>query len=117
MVASIGANVAHDDATNGNTASTSTDNTVTYDNEPPVVSNVAVTPNPTNGTIDITATATVDDAGTGNSDITAAAYSIDGGAPIAMSAVDGAFDESTENVRATIPASAQARSCINPTGP
>lgn len=105
VIASIGANVAHDDATNGNTASTSTDHTVTYDNEPPVVSNVAVAPNPTNGTIDITATATVDDAATGNSDITAASYSIDGGAPVAMTAVDGAFDEATENVKATIPAS------------
>jgi hypothetical protein len=105
VIASIGANVAHDAATNGNLASTSTDNTVTYDADPPVVSNVAVGPNPTNGTVNISATATVDDAATGNSDITAAAYSIDGGAPVAMTAVDGAFDEATENVKATIPAS------------
>ena len=44
------------------TASTSTDHSVTYDPEPPVVSNAAVDPDPTNGTIDVTASATVDDA-------------------------------------------------------
>ncbi len=105
VIASVAANVAHDAATNGNLASTSTDNTVTYDADPPVVSNVTVSPNPTNGTVNVSATATVDDAATGNSDITSAAYSIDGGAPVAMTAVDGTFDEATENVKATIPAS------------
>ena len=32
------------------------------DPQPPAVSNVAVNPNPTNGTINVTATANVDDA-------------------------------------------------------
>jgi hypothetical protein len=105
VIGSVAANVAHDAATNGNLASTSTDNTVTYDADPPVVSNVTASPNPTNGTVNVSATATVDDAASGNSDITAASYSIDGGAPVAMTAVDGTFDEATENVKATIPAS------------
>ena len=62
------------------------------DKEPPVVSNVAVSPNLTNGSINVTATANVDDAATGNSRIIAAYYSIDGGAAVAMAASDGGFD-------------------------
>jgi hypothetical protein len=105
VIASIGADKAHDAAGNGNAASTSTDHTVTYDPEPPAVSNVAVSPNPTNGTIAVTATARVDDATTGNSIIVSAEYSIDGGTPVAMSASDGSFNSATENVTALIPVS------------
>ena len=101
---SVPAGVARDAAGNENLASTSTDNTITYDPQPPAVSNVAATPNPTNGTINITATATVDDAATGNSKIVSAFYSIDGGAAVAMAAADGTFNSATENVTASIPA-------------
>ena len=104
VTASVPAGVARDAAGNANLASTSTDNTITYDPQPPAVSNVAATPNPTNGTINITATATVDDAATGNSKIVSAFYSIDGGAAVAMAAADGTFNSATENVTATIPA-------------
>jgi hypothetical protein len=82
--------------------------TITVDKEPPAVSNVAVTPSPTNGTINVTATAKVDDASTGNSKIVSAYYSIDGGAAIAMAASDGSFNSATENVTATIPAATVA---------
>jgi hypothetical protein len=82
--------------------------TLRVDQEPPVVSNVAVNPSPTNGTINVTATAKVDDAATGNSKITSAYYQIDGGTPIAMAASDLAFDEPTENVTASIPAATVA---------
>ena len=44
VVASIAAGVAHDAAGNPNTASTSTDNTVTYDVTPPTAELVAVSP-------------------------------------------------------------------------
>ena len=108
VIASVGADKADDTAGNGNTASTSTDHSVTYDPEPPVVSNVAVDPDPTNGTIDVTASATVDDAATGNSKIVAAYYRIDNGSEIAMAATDGGFDEATENVTASIPAATVA---------
>ena len=108
VIASVGADKADDAAGNGNTASTSTDHSVTYDPEPPVVSNVAVDPDPTNGTIDVTASATVDDATTGNSKIVAAYYRIDNGSEIAMAATDGGFDEATENVTASIPAATVA---------
>jgi hypothetical protein len=78
------------------------------DNTPPVVSNVAVSPGLTNGAVNVTLTATVDDATTGNANIQSAAYNIDGGSPIAMTASDAAFDSPTENVTATIPAAVVA---------
>ena len=108
VIASIAEGVAHDAAGNDNLASTSTDHTVTYDPDPPVVSDVAVSPSPTNGTINVTATAKVDDATTGNSKIVSAEYSIDGGAPVAMAASDGTFNSATENVTASIPAAVVA---------
>jgi len=105
VIASITAAKAHDAAGNGNSASTSTDHTITYDPEPPAVSDVAVNPSLTNGTIAVTATAKVDDAATGNSTIVAAEYSIDGDTPVAMDPSDGHFDSATENVTALIPLS------------
>jgi hypothetical protein len=103
VIASIGAGKATDAAGNGNAASTSTDHTVTYDPEPPAVSNVAVNPNPTNGSIEVSATATVDDQATGGSTIVAAYYNIDGGTTLyAMTADDDLFDEATEDVTGTI---------------
>jgi hypothetical protein len=47
LTASIGAGVAHDAAGNGNTASTSTDNQVTYDTTSPTVSLPPYVPDPT----------------------------------------------------------------------
>jgi Bacterial Ig-like domain len=108
VIASVGSGVAHDAAGNPNEASTSTDHTVNYDAAPPVVSNVAVDPDPTNGSIDVTATAKVDDAATGNSAITAAYYRIDNQAEVAMAAADGSFNSATENVTASIPAATVA---------
>src|SRR4051794_28684698 len=84
-VASIGANTAHDVVGNGNTASTSGDNTVTYDTHGPVTSNMAVSASPTNAPPTVTATET--DA---LSNVAAAEYFIDAvgadGSGTAMSA-------------------------------
>jgi len=50
----------------------------------------------------ITVTATVDDTNTGGSNIGGATYSVNGGTPVIMEADDGAFDEVSELVTATI---------------
>jgi len=97
--ATIAAGVAHDAAGNTNVASGSTDNTVTYDRTPPVVSAVQASPNPSNGVGNVVLTATATDA---LSKVASAEYSIDGGGFSAMAAQDGAFDELAEDVRATI---------------
>src|SRR5437016_8868324 len=70
---------------------------------PPVVTEVATSPaNPVSGSpFDLTAV--VNDASTGGSNITGATYTIDGGAPAAMLAQDGAFNQPTEAVRAHVP--------------
>ena len=102
VIATIAAAVAHDAAGNGNEASTFTDNTVTYDATPPVVSNVQASPNPSNGTGNIVLTATATDALT---NVISAEYNIDGGTFFAMSAVDVTFDdELAEDVTVTISA-------------
>ena len=72
----------------------------------PVTSAVAASPNPAVSGDTITLTATVDDSGTGASNIQSAEYNIDGGSFSAMSAADGAFDTSTENVTASFAAPA-----------
>ncbi len=74
------------------------------DVQPPVVSNVETSPaNPTPGTpFDLTAV--VSDTFTGGSNIAAASYTVDGGAPAAMLAQDGAFNQQNEAVRAHVPA-------------
>ncbi|MEK7755022.1 MAG: Ig-like domain repeat protein, partial [Acidobacteriota bacterium] len=69
----------------------------------PVVSNVAVAPNPGPvGTL-FGLTATVSDAATGGSNIASAEYSVNGGLYSPMSAADGAFNAPTENVAAATP--------------
>ena len=93
---------AQDAAGNGNNASTSTDNTVTYDTTGPVTSNTAVSPTPTNAAPTVTATET--DA---LRNVAAAEYFIDdasctNGTGTAMSASDGSFNSGTENVSATL---------------
>ena len=72
------------------------------DTVPPVVSNVKVTAVMTSATGAATVTAMIDDSTTGGSNIASAAYTLNGGAPIAMTAVDGAFDAVSEAVTATI---------------
>src|SRR6266550_702111 len=69
----------------------------------PVVSEVATSPTaPVSGSpFDLTAV--VNDAATGGSNIAGATYVVDGGPQVAMVAQDGAFDEPSEAVRATVP--------------
>ncbi|HVS13210.1 MAG TPA: hypothetical protein VMV46_04760 [Thermoanaerobaculia bacterium] len=74
------------------------------DDAPPLVSSVSVTPNPAPIGTPIELTATFDDSETGGSVIASAAYSIDSDAAVLMEAVDGSFDEVTEDVFATLPA-------------
>jgi hypothetical protein len=71
------------------------------DDDPPVVTNVQASPNPTNGTVNVVLTATATDAA---SNIASAEYRIDAAAFSAMAASDGAFDELAEDVTVTIPA-------------
>jgi len=70
---------------------------------PPAVTDVATSPaDPVSGTpFDLTAV--VNDAATGGSNIAGATYTIDGGAAVAMVALDGAFDEPSEAVLAHVP--------------
>jgi hypothetical protein len=73
------------------------------DAEGPVTSNVVVTdPVILNGPA--TVTAKVDDSTKGGSNIESAEYSVNDGAWTAMSASDGAFDEVSEDVKATFTA-------------
>ena len=73
-------------------------------NQPPVTSNVAVSPSPAclNGMA--TVSATVDDSTTGSSTVIAAEYSLNGALWTAMAAADGAFDEVSEDVTASFTA-------------
>ena len=73
----------------------------------PTTNAVAVTPSPTDGTVDVSLTATVSDVATGNANIAAAEYYIDdtNGTANVMS---GAFASPAEAVVATIPAATVA---------
>ena len=103
VIATVGADKAEDAAGNGNTASTNTENTVTFENDGPITSNVVANPVPLNaaGTL----SANVSDATTGGSNIASAQYQIDGGPWLPMTAQDGAFNSATEYVRAALPGS------------
>jgi len=70
----------------------------------PTVSGLSLSPNPTDGSVDVTVSATVTDSGTNASNIQAAEFYIDGTAnpPNAMAASDGTFDGNPENVTGTI---------------
>jgi hypothetical protein len=88
------------------------------DTMPPVVSNVKFSAVLTSMTGIATLTATVDDSTTGGSNIASAAYTLNGGAPVAMTAVDGPFGTVVkEAVTATInPISAGANTvCVTGT--
>ncbi len=76
------------------------------DSTPPVVSDVTATPNPVSVAKTATLTAKVDDSGTGDSTITGAEYRLNDGAWAPMTASDGSFDSSTENVTADVTAPA-----------
>ena len=54
------------------------------DKSGPVSTILSMTPNPTNGSVAVNLTATGDDRATGNSDVIAAEYSIDGGTAVPM---------------------------------
>jgi FtsP/CotA-like multicopper oxidase with cupredoxin domain len=70
----------------------------------PSVSGLSLTPNPTDGSVDVTVSATVTDDATLASNIQAVEFYIDGTAssPNAMSAVDLAFDSTSEAIEGTI---------------
>lgn len=72
------------------------------DDEGPIASLVMADPNPAPVNTDITLTAHVDDSETGGSTIASAEYSIDNNGPESMDATDECFDESSEDVEATI---------------
>jgi len=70
----------------------------------PTVSGIGLSPNPTNGMVDVTVSATITDSGANATNIAAAEFYIDGTAntPFAMTAVDMAFDSTSEAVTGTI---------------
>lgn len=72
----------------------------------PITSGLSLTPNPSNGTANITLAATVSDASTGGAVVDSAEYFIDAlgasGTGAAMDASDAAFDSVTEVVTAVI---------------
>lgn len=76
------------------------------DTTAPTASAVLAAPNPTNGAASVTLTATIADSGTPLGTIASAQYRIDAGAPVSMSAADGTFNGSTENVTANVPVGA-----------
>ena len=77
------------------------------DTFPPIVANLIVKPNPTNGADSVQVTVDISDAGRGNSAIIRAEYCIDEIVPVGtgtmMSAQNGVFDNFEEHVTATIP--------------
>jgi hypothetical protein len=73
------------------------------DTLPPLVSNVKVTAVMTSMTGTATVTATIDDSTTGGSTIASAFYTLNGGAPVAMMAVDTIFDQVSEAVTGIVP--------------
>ncbi len=67
----------------GNWSSTGTINLI-VDNSGPVTSGLSLTPNPSNGSVNVTLSFTANDSANGNSNVTAAEYWIDSGAPAAV---------------------------------
>jgi hypothetical protein len=79
-----------------------------HDDAGPVTSDVVAAPNPVGLDVPIVLTALVDDSTTGGSTIASAEYNVDGGAWVAMSAQDAAFDQVSEGVSANLPAFPEA---------
>jgi len=71
----------------------------------PAVSGLGLSPNPTNGSVNVTVTASISDVASGGSNVAAAQFYVDStaGAATSMVAVDAAFDSPTEAVTGTIP--------------
>ena len=67
----------------------------------PITSAVTAAPNPAAINTSVTVTATVDDTTTGGSNIQSAEFNVNGGAWSMMSASDGVFDTTMENVTAS----------------
>lgn len=78
------------------------------DGEGPIASGLETSPNPVPVNSGTSLTALVDDVATGATVIATASYSVDGGSPAPLAAVDGAFDELSESVVATLPGFAAA---------
>jgi hypothetical protein len=78
---------------------------VSTDSQGPTTTGLALNPNPANGSVDVALHATGSDVGAGGSNVTAAEYTIDGGAPSPM-AVNLAAP--TVSLDATIPAAVVA---------
>ena len=72
----------------------------------PAATGLSLSPNLTNGSVDVTLNATVSDVGRGGAIVQAAEFCIDaaGASCSAMSPVDAAFDSDTESVQATLSA-------------
>lgn len=72
----------------------------------PATNALTLAPNPTDGSVDVTLTATIDDTANGGANIVAAEYFIDiqgvDGTGTPMTAGDGTFDSPTEGVTATL---------------
>jgi CSLREA domain-containing protein len=68
----------------------------------PAVKAVALAPNPAPTGAGVALGATIDDSSSGASDVSSAAFSLSGGAPVAMAAKDGAFDDPTEQATASL---------------
>lgn len=109
-VATTGAVAYQSDATNLVTGDTNNTSDIfvsdppdgTFDDDAPVVTSVSASPNPASiGTL-VVISAVIDDVSTGGSDVVSARYTVDGQSPTAMDAVDGAFDNATESVTATM---------------
>lgn len=81
---------------------TITVNDVVSDMASPEITVFAVDSNPAPINKPVTIRATIDDSKTGSSAIESAMYSLDDGIPVSMTPEDGAFDESTETVVATL---------------
>lgn len=75
---------------------------ISDDDEAPVATNVLSYLNPAPINTPITLIASVDDSTTGDSEIVSVFYSVDGGTANAMTASDGIFDSSIEQVEATL---------------
>jgi len=75
--------------------------TLNIDNTGPATSGLTAAPSPTNGSVDVTISAAISDASTGNSNVVAAEYTIDNGTAVAFT---GVFGSPTVNISATIPA-------------
>ncbi|MDH4049038.1 MAG: PKD domain-containing protein [Gammaproteobacteria bacterium] len=74
------------------------------DTQSPLVSKPSILPDPVPSGSQFVVSSTADDSMTGGSSIATASFSIDGAMQIPMAATDGSFDETTEEITATVAA-------------